>query len=112
MDQTTRKIYTTSQRRNFSTDALKLQISAHKKYALSGDVSLSDKRKNKSDSRANLLFLTQNVLLNFRWAFEGNILFETGFEFRDFFSSLEGYLGKAPLHALVNIPVAAQRRTF
>ena len=33
--------------------------------------------KNKSDSRANLLFLTWNVLLNFRLEFEGNILFET-----------------------------------
>ena len=32
----------------FSTDAFKLQISAHKKYALSGLVSLSDKRKIKA----------------------------------------------------------------
>ena len=37
----------------------------------------SDRRKNKSDSRANLFFLTWNVLLNFRLEFEGNILFET-----------------------------------
>ena len=33
--------------------------------------------KNKSDSRANLLFLTWNVLLNFLLEFEGNTLFET-----------------------------------
>ena len=49
MDRTMRKIYTITHTSQFlTTDAFKLQISAHKKYALSGHFSLATSQKIKA----------------------------------------------------------------
>ena len=62
------------------TDTLNSKFLHTRKCSLSG-------HKN-NIFQSNLLILTYNFLLNFGLAFEGNIIFETGFEFPVDYSAL------------------------